>query len=240
MRDKSVFNAAILGIFVGLGIMIAGFSISHALFKTRAADRYVTVKGLAEREVDADLAIWPITFKDAGNDLAGLQDEITRKREVITDFLLEKGFDAGNISHSAPRMTDAQAETYYGGQNQPRYRYTAQTTVTLRSSKVGLVKETMERSGDLVSKGIVFSQNWENRTEFLFTGLNEIKPEMIQEATIDARKAAQKFADDSGSQVGNIRRATQGFFSITNRDQNSPDRKVVRVVTTVEYFLVDH
>ena len=97
----------------------------------------------------------------------------------------------------------------------------------------------MEKSGELVTKGIALSENWENRTEFLFTGLNKIKPEMIREATINAREAAETFAEDSGSKIGKIRKATQGFFSISDRDANSPDRKVVRVVTTLEYYLVD-
>ena len=97
----------------------------------------------------------------------------------------------------------------------------------------------MELSGELVAKGIVLSESWENRTEFLYTSLNDIKPEMIREATLNAREAADKFAEDSGSKVGKIRKATQGFFNIRDRDANSPDKKVVRVVTTIEFFLAD-
>lgn len=236
-KNISPLSAAILGISIGLGFLIGSVFIANALFKIKSAERYVTVKGLAEREVDADLAIWPITFKDVGNDLAELQNLVEKRRKVISAFLIDRGFSKENISYSAPKITDAQADYY--GNNRPSYRYRVQATVTLRSSKVQLIKESMEVSGDLVSKGVVLADNWESRTAFMFTGLNEIKPEMIKEATVNAREAASTFAEDSGSKVGKIRKASQGYFNISNRDQNSPDKKIVRVVTTMEYFLVD-
>jgi len=240
MQNFTNSNAAILGLSIGLGILFAGLFISNALYKSRVADRYVTVKGLAEKEMDADLAIWPITYKDAGNDLLALQKSIDEKRGLISDFLIEKGFKEEDINHSAPKITDTYAEGYYGNQQLQGPRYRIQKTVTLRSSNVELVKQTMEKSGELVAKGIAMSENWENRTEFLFTNLNQIKPEMIREATINAREAAETFAEDSGSKIGKIRKATQGFFSINDRDANSPDRKIIRVVTTMEYYLVDN
>lgn len=238
MKGPTPLTAAILGISVGIGIVIGSVFLGNAIYRARATERFVTVKGLAEREVDADLAIWPITFKDVGNDLIQLQKLVEKRRQVITDFLLEKGFSKDNISYSAPRITDAQAEYY--GNNPPSYRYRVQSTVTVRSSKVELVKESMEASGDLVSKGVVLADNWENRTTFMFTALNNIKPEMIHEATMNAKEAAATFAEDSGSKVGKIRNASQGYFTINDRDQNSPDKKIVRVVTTMEYFLVDN
>lgn len=228
-------SAAILGISIGLGIIIGAIFLANAIFEARATERFVTVKGLAEREVDADLAIWPITFKDVGNDLIELQKLVEKRRTVITGFLVERGFSKDNISYSAPKITDAQADYY--GNNRPSYRYRVQSTVTLRSSKVQLVKESMEASGELVSKGIVLADNWDSRATFMFTALNTIKPEMIREATINAREAASTFAEDSGSNVGKIRKATQGYFAISDRDQNSPDKKIVRVVTTMEFFL---
>jgi len=240
MQNLTNAKAAILGLSIGLGILFAGLFISNALYKSRVADRYVTVKGLAEREMDADLAIWPITYKDAGNDLLALQKSIDEKRGIISDFLIEKGFKEEGINHSAPKITDTYAEGYYGNQQPQGPRYRIQKTVTLRSSNVELVKQTMEKSGELVSKGIALSESWENRTEFLFTSLNNIKPEMIREATVNAREAAETFAEDSGSKIGKIRKATQGFFSITDRDANSPERKIIRVVTTMEYYLVDN
>jgi uncharacterized protein len=240
MNNLTNLRAAILGLSIGLGILIAGLSISRALYKTRTDERYVSVRGLAEIEIPADQAIWPITYKDAGDDLLRLQKQLDANRDIIVDFLLEKGFNTADISHSPPLITDTWAEVYYGGQSLPGTRYRIQKTVTLRSHDIQLVKESMEKSGELVAKGIVLSQNWENRTEFLFTGLNAIKPEMIREATLNAREAAEKFAEDSGSKIGKIRRATQGLFTISDRDANSPDLKIVRVVTSLEYFLVDN
>jgi uncharacterized protein len=237
MKGPTPITAAILGLSIGIGIVISSIFIANAIYKARSTERFVTVKGLAEHEVDADLAIWPVTFKDVGNDLVQLQKLVEKRRKTITNFLIEKGFNSDNISYSAPRITDAQAEYY--GNNPPPYRYRVQSTVTLRSSKVDLVKESMEASGDLVSKGVVLADNWENRTTFMFTALNDIKPEMIREATMNAREAAATFAKDSGSKVGKIRKATQGYFTISDRDQNSPDKKIVRVVTTLEYFLID-
>jgi len=240
MKNISNASAAILGISIGLGVLFAGLLMSNALYKSRVADRYVTVKGLAEKEVDADLAIWPITYKDAGNDLLALQKSIDEKRGIISKFLLDKGFKEEDINHSSPKIIDTYAEGYYGNQQPVGPRYRIQKTVTLRSSNVELVKQTMEKSGELVSKGIALSESWENRTEFLFTSLNDIKPEMIREATLNAREAAETFAQDSGSKIGKIKNATQGFFSISDRDANSPDKKVIRVVTTMEYYLVDN
>lgn len=237
MDGNSSRGFAVLGISIGLGIIIAGLSMSIAFYNTRATERYVTVKGLAERNVDADLAIWPITFKETGNDLAALYSTVQLKRQIIRQFLLESGFEEPEISLSAPSIRDAQAEPIYGEQVMPRYRYTAQQTMSIRTGKVELVKQTMEKSGELVGKGVVLVSG--GYTDFLFTGLNEIKPDMIAEATKNARKAAEQFARDSGSKVGKIRKARQGLFSINVRDRNSPEHKVVRVVTTVEYFIED-
>lgn len=236
MFKNGLLNALVLGV----AIAVAGISIGVGFFKGRAGDRYVTVKGLAEREVNADLAVWPITFKVAENTLGAVQTGIDESRQTITEFLMKAGFKEEQISYSAPRITDTQAERIYGDQSRSPYRYVAQATVTSRSTDVALVKDTMEESGTLVGKGVVLAeQSWQNPTEFLFTSLNDIKPEMIEEATKNAREAAEKFALDSGSKVGKIRNASQGYFSINDRDQNSPDVKKVRVVTTVQYYLVD-
>ncbi len=222
------------------GIALAGIAVGAGFYKGRAYDRFVTVKGLAEREVRADLAIWPITFRVGENDLGRLQKGIEDSRRIITEFLIGNGFEEDQISYSAPVISDTRTQVRYGKDVTSEFRYIAQSTVTTRTSDVDLVKKTMEKSGGLVGRGVVLGeQSWQNPTEFLFTGLNDIKPEMIQEATTSAREAAEKFAKDSGSKVGKIRNATQGYFSIQDRDRNSPDVKKVRVVTTVQYYLVD-
>jgi hypothetical protein len=240
MDRDSLWSSGAAGIAIGLGVCIAGLSMSHALFEARASQRSVSVKGLAEREVAADLVVWPLTFEVTGNDLAGLQSQVEEKRRTIRQFLLDLGFDEAEISQSAPRIRDTQSEMQYGQGTPPKYRYVAQATITLRTNKVADAKGAIEKAGDLIGKGIVLvGENYGRTTEFLFTGLNDIKPAMIEEATKNARKAAEQFAKDSGSKVGKIRSASQGLFTITDRDMNSPDRKNVRVVTTVEYYLKD-
>jgi hypothetical protein len=237
MERNSVAASAVLGVCVGLGIAIAGALVGDALVNSRA-QRHVTVKGLAEREVDADLAIWPIAFKEVAQELTPLQKQIDERRAVVAAFLESAGFDRGDISFAAPRINDLHADNA-GPRNQTPYRYVALGAVTVQSKDVALVKKSMEQAGTLVSRGVMIAQDWENRPQFLFTGLNAIKPAMIEEATIAAREAAAKFAKDSGSRIGRIRTASQGLFSVNDRDPSSPERKVVRVVTTVEYFLED-
>jgi hypothetical protein len=224
-------------IILGVCITLAGTAIGIGIARGRSSDRFVTVKGLAEREVKADLAIWPITFRVTGNDLGALQRDIDAGRSTVTTFVREAGFPQDAITYSVPRINDTQA---FGSNVAARYRYVADVTVTTRSANVDLVKQTMERSGMLVGKGVALTaDNWQTPTEFIYTALNTIKPGMIETATKDARAAADKFATDSGSEVGKIRSATQGYFSISNRDANSPDVKLIRVVTSVEFYLVD-
>ncbi len=238
--EKNSRGISIAALIIALGMLLGGAAVGTGFYFSRNTDRFVTVKGLAEREVDADLAIWPITFRVTGDELDKLQEEIGMKRGIVTGFLREAGFSADEISSSAPKINDTRTDDRYRHGTLPEKRYIANTTITIRSANVPLVKKTMESAATLVGRGVaIAAENWETPTEFLFMGLNSIKPEMIEEATKNAREAAEKFALDSGSKVGKIRRATQGYFSITDRDRNSPDKKQVRVVTTVEYFLVD-
>ena len=240
MENRTVWSSFILGITISLGIIIASYFISDALVKLRAANRYVTVKGLAEQEVDADLAIWPISFEDADNDLSLLYQRSGEKRETINKFLLTGGLTEKDISFLPPQVIDFHAHKYSYDKEKRPFRYRVEATILVRTKNVPLIKKLMEKSTELINEGIVIIQaDYQRSTEFLFTGLNAIKPAMIEEATKNARQAAEKFAKDSGSTVGKIRNARQGLFTVTNRDKNSPDRKNVRVVTTVEYFLVD-
>jgi hypothetical protein len=239
MDRSSIAGPALLGLLVGGGIALAGIVASGAVKELRASQRFVTVKGLAEREVDADLAIWPVSFKEAADDLAVLQRRVDERRGTVAAFLEEAGFRREDVSFGAPRIQDLHAERMQAGVQANRLRYLAQAAVTVRSKDVPRVRKAMEQSGVLVGRGVMLAQDWEARPQFLFTGLNAIKPAMIEEATVAAREAAAKFAKDSGSKVGKIRNASQGLFTIGDRDPNSPERKVVRVVTTVEYFLDD-
>lgn len=226
----------ILGALVALGLALGGLFIGSGLYRARVADRYVTVRGFAEREVAADLAIWPIVFTATAEDLSTLQRRIDESADKIQAFL-EAEFSADEITIASPRITDRQAQGMTGVGGGRIDRYAAEATVTLRTSRIDDVRRAMSRAGELVSKGVAVIRSYEYTTQYLFTRLDEVKPEMIAEATRDARRAAQQFAEDSGSRVGGIRNAQQGYFSVTDRDQFSPEFKQVRVVTTIQFFL---
>ncbi len=237
MRTHAAFG---LGLMLALGMVVSSFILGKALIDFKSVDRNVAVKGLAEMEVAADLVIWPLTFEDADNDLKVLNKRIGKKREIIAGFLAEAKIDKDEISYPPPKMVDFQSTRYAGDNRHRDLRYQARVTVAVRSEKVEQVRLLMQQTGKLVEQGIVIVEaDYQNRIEFLFTKLNEIKPGMIEQATKSARESAEKFAKDSGSKVGKIRRASQGLFSINDRDNNSPHRKKVRVVTTVNYYLID-
>ena len=232
MRIVYLVSAVILA----AGIAAGGWFVGTSLVESRAPIRSVTVKGLAEREVAANLVIWPITYTVTADDLSTLQKRTDDGASRIRAFLGNE-FAAEEISASVARVTDRQAQGVMGQER--LQRYVSESTVTVRTPRIEAVRAAMERTGELVSQGVALIRSYENTTQYLYTSLDEIKPEMIREATRDARRAAQQFAEDSGSRVGGIRNAQQGYFSITDRDAFSPEFKNVRVVTTVEYFLID-
>jgi hypothetical protein len=235
MNGKPLLAAALLGGLLAAGLLGGSLLLGRSIERSRIADRHVTVKGLAEREVPADLALWPVVFVVTGNDLQAVQAEIESDATTIARFLGEQGFADDEWNLSAPRITDWHAQGMGG--NAPPERYQAESTVTLRTPKVDRLREAITRSGELVKSGVTLVRSYELSTQYLFTKLESIKPEMIAEATRDARRAAEQFAEDSGTRVGAIRSAQQGYFSIEDRDPFSPEVKRVRVVTTVEYLL---
>lgn len=228
-------SAIILGGLLAIGLIWGGSYIEDAAETWRDAGRSVTVKGLSEREVPADMALWPLHYTVTANELEALQSELTAQETRIRRFLTEHGFEADNITVTSPQVTDRFANLYSA--DRPDERYQAEATVLLRTPEVTSVKQAMPQTGELVREGVVLSPNYDYRTEFLFTGLNDLKPEMVAEATKDARGVAQQFARDSGSRVGEIRSASQGYFSIEDLDSYTPDIKRVRVVTTIDYTL---
>jgi len=227
------------GLMIALGLAAAGWFAAQGMARLRTEDRFVTVKGLAERYVNADLVVWPLKHSVAGNDLAQVQAQLDANAAKIRQFLLNAGFEAGEIALSSPRVNDQEAYSY--GDNQPKNRFRADSTVTVRSTKVEAAIKAMQRAGELVSNGVLLTFDYgpEGSASFEYTALNDIKPALIAEATSNARQAAEQFAEDSGAKVGGIRHASQGQIDISDRDQSSPQVKKVRVVTTVEYFLVD-
>ena len=239
MSDKNTSGAFLLGLFVCLGLLGLGYVLGGSAIKFKEYERTVTVKGLSEREYDADIVIWPIQFTEASNELEALYGALDTSSGKIKAFLRSNGIDAGDITLSAPAITDKSAQQY-GNTPVGQFRYTAQQTVTVYSRQIAAVRNVMSKLSELGKQGIVITRgDYQAQTEYLFTRLNEVKPEMIEEATKKAREVAGKFAEDSASTLGKIKRASQGQFSITARDNNNPHIKKVRVVSTVEYYLSD-
>lgn len=220
---------------LSLGLIVASVVVGSAIRDFRISDRYVEVKGLAEREVMADLAIWPIQYQLAGNSLEEIRTAMDAADEAVIAYLKLRGFSEQEISRTPPRINDQWIHAY--GDQRPQNRYMAERGITLRTTRVEAMRTALEEAADLISQGVVLTPNWGQSVQFLFTGLEAIKPEMIAEATADAREAAAQFAADSDSAVGAIRSARQGFFSINERDPSTPEVKLVRVVTTIEYIL---
>lgn len=236
MNSRRIIEALLLSV----GLIVAAWVLGQALLQFKQADRGVEVKGLAEREVPADIAIWPVAFSEADNDLPRLYQTLQEKNVKIAAFLQASGFKPEEISISAPSITDRQAQDYGNAQLAERLRYSGKSTLTVYTRQIDRVREAMTHLGELGKQGIALSSgNYENRTQFLFTGLNALKPAMIEEATKNARVSAEKFAKDSASRLGKIRHANQGQFSIEDRDASTPYIKKVRVVSSVEYRLID-
>lgn len=219
-----------------VGLVILGVMIPAAVMKYRSFDRTVNVKGLCEKEVRADKVIWPIVYKVMSDNVQSIYSQTDVSNAVIVDFLLAGGVTQDEITVSVPQISDKLANEY--GDNNRAFRYIAKNVVTVCTSDVDKVLALMSSQADLLKKGVVVAGNdWENPVEFKYEGLNEIKPQMIEEATRNARETAQKFAQDSDSSLGKIKTANQGTFTIEDRDSNTPYIKKVRVVTSVTYYL---
>lgn len=231
MEMKSNFG----GLAIMIGLIVLGAMLPRTAKVFKSYDRTVSVRGLCEREVPADKLIWPIQFKVVGNDLAALYSEMETKQDKVVKFLTDGGLDKEEISVATPSISDKFSQEY--GSNDRLYRFVATCTVTTSTKKVEEAKALMAAQSKLLRFGIMPESGWDCHPTFLFEGLNDIKPEMIEEATKNAREVAQKFADDSGSKLGKIRTASQGYFSIDDRDSNTPSIKKVRVVTNVDYYL---
>jgi hypothetical protein len=247
MLERGTIGAIILAV----GLAFAGLFVAVGVSQIRSGDRYVTVKGMAEREVRADVAIWPLHVIGADNDLSAAQGKLTRSLAGVRAFLARQEIDTTQVELTGFGVSDAQAQQF-GGDRTPTNRFVVRQTLVVRSSQPDRVKLASERIGELAAIGVVVSSGAGGEyggqgagPTFLFTKLNDLKPTMIAEATARAREAAEQFARDSRSDVGGIRKANQGVFEIVGRDQapgimsEGQVAKLVRVVSTVEYFLRD-
>lgn len=231
--DKGKFYS---GLFIMTGLIILGIMIPKAVKDYRSFDRTVNVKGLCEKEVKADKVIWPIVYRIMSDDITSVYEQTGRYNSIITAFLESGGIKASEITVAVPVISDKFASEY--GSNDRAFRYIAKNVITVCTDNPDAVLTLMSKQSELLKKGLVIGGNeWENPVEFRYEGLNDIKPEMIEEATQNAREAAEKFAKDSGSRLGKIKTANQGTFTIENRDSNTPYIKKVRVVTSITYYL---
>ena len=221
---------------IAIGLCLLGLSINSAIKAFVNKERVVSVKGLAEIEVEANKVTWPIAFKEVGNDVQQLYRSINEKSKVVVAFLKENGIADSEISVNPAEVVDMDAERYSNNNNQ--YRYISTSVITVTSTNVKLVRKLISEQTALLQKGVVVTgSDYRYNVNYEFTGLNDIKPGMIEEATKNARAAAEKFAKDSDSKLGKIKRANQGQFSIYDRDINTPYIKTVRVVTSIDYYL---
>lgn len=231
----------ITGVFLCVGLMCAGFFPGYYYFKTYKTNNSVVVKGLAEMDVKADLAIWKIKFTVAGNDMIASQKKVENQLNEVINFLKSAGFTDEEITPESLSVVDKLAERY-SSNTIPTYRYILTQKLIVQSNNVNLVETSSSNISSLISKGIIFDgDEYSKPVSYLFTGLNEIKPKMLEEATKNAKQSAQEFAKASDSKVGKIRKASQGVFSILAGTDEGYEKqsinKKVRVVSTIEYWL---
>lgn len=231
-------NVSVQGFLLCAGLIVLGIFIRYGLTHLHDSNRTVTVRGLCEKEVKANKVTWPIVSKEVGYDLYTIYNKIENTNNLIVQFLKDNGIEESEISINPPAVIDLQADRY--SYNQSPYRYNVTNVVVVTSSKVDMVNELIKKQTELMKQGVaVVAGDYQYQTSYEYTDLNSIKPEMIAEATKNAREAADKFAEDSGSKVGRIQTASQGQFSIENRDQYTPYIKKIRVVSSLIYYLED-
>ena len=233
-----MMSKIIAATLLGSGIALSGFFIAQGITGSRDYARFVEVKGLAERIVKADEAIWTINIKLVNNDMPALYQAIDDAQGKARVFLTKQGFKDNEIMTNPVSVVDNQSVSY--NQNQAMPRYGADTGLTLSTANVDGVAAAIQKTGDLVQQGIVITGS---NAIYRFNALNSVKPTMLNEATQSAHEAAQSFATNAKAMLGYIRHATQGLFTISDAnssyDSGNSIMKKVRVVTTVEYQLKD-
>jgi hypothetical protein len=230
---------------LAIAVLLGGWFIGDGFARARLGDRFVTVKGVAEREVEADLALWPLAYVATSDHLAQAQAHIEASRRSVLRFLTAQGVDTSAVELQDIQVTDRLANPY-GQQESAASRYIIMQRLMVRSPDPARIQAAHQRMSALVDAGVVLGSGMgygDNAPTFLFTRLNDLKPEMVAEATARARESAEQFAKDSKSALGGIRRASQGVFVILPRDQapgiqeERQPHKILRVVTTVDYYL---
>ena len=226
-------NKTIIGTsIIAAGLALCGLFVELGIHRLANKDRAVTVKGLSMQDVKADHVVWPLNFVINGNNLPALYKDLAGVQKTVTDFLVEKGFAATDIQMGTTGVNDNWANYY---DRRPDNHYTLNSSVIISTDNVDLVIASQGVLTELLNEGIILnSYDW--AVDYQYNSLNDLKPQMIEEATKNARAVAQMFADDAQCRLGSIRRANQGQFSVES-DQYQPWIKHVRVVTTVDYYL---
>ncbi len=233
MKEKNLLLSATV---LALGMVIMGLSIRSGIVRFKTLDRHITVKGLSEREVPANKVTWPLLYKELGNDPSAMYELIGQKNQKVVNFLKAAGLTDDEISVNPPTISDRQADNY--GNEIMNYRYKATCVITVVSSNVDKVRQLMRRQSELMKQGIALvGGDYDNSVTYDFTGLTEIKPEMVKEAMANALATAEQFAKDANAKIDGVITAQQGQFSIDDRDGNTPYIKRIRVVNTVEYAI---
>lgn len=234
---KLDFSKILCGALVGVGLLLLGLCIKGGIDNFANRGRQVTVRGLSERTVEANMVTWPIVTKEMGNDLVTIYNNIQATNSRIVAFLKDNGLAEDEFSINPPVVEDRIANRY-NDDNSVRQRYLVTNVIVVTSGKVKLVNSLIDKQPELMRQGIaVVAGDYQYQTSYEYTNLNDIKPEMIAEATKAAREAADRFAQDSQSRLGKIQTASQGQFSIEDRDQYTPYIKTIRVVNSITYAL---
>ena len=224
-------------IILAIGMLIMGYFIKNGLDTFAGKDRVVTVKGLAEMEVPANKVTWPLMYKEVGNDLPALYNKINNTNQTIVTFLKQKGITEQEISINAPELIDLQADRY--NSNPIQFRYNITTVITVTSDKVELVRNLIKEQSELLKQGIAITGgDYRYNVQYDFTRLNAVKPQNDRRSNKTPRRRHQ-VCQRLDSELGKIKRAYQGQFSIEDRDANTPYIKRIRVVTTIDYSLED-
>ena len=221
-------------IILAIGMVVLGWCIKSGIDNFSNKDRKVTVKGLAEREVEADKVIWSLSTNEMGNDLPTLYENVNMKTGKIKAFLKQNGISEEEVTVNPPTVNDLESNQW--SENRKNFRYIINTTLTVSTQKVDLVNKAIFRQAELLKQGVAIEGS---NPEYEYVSFQQMKPEMMEEAIKNAQKTAEQFAKASDSKLGKIQTAGQGQFEIDDRDQNTPYIKKLRVVTTVTYALDD-
>ena len=227
-------NRVIEAAIIALGLAVLGYCLKAGIDNFVNKDRQVTVKGLSENEVPANTVTWPLSFSQQGNDLPTLYQSVNRTRDIIVRFIKDNGLSEDEITMNSPTVYDRNSNMW--NENKSPYRYQMSAGITVKTKKVDEVRKASGKIGELLNQGIAVDEGYIN---YDFTEFQEMKLKMMQEAIKNAEQAALQFAENSNSRLGGIMQATQGTFSIEDRDETTPYIKKLRVVTTVTYSLKD-